>query len=484
MNAIIIARVSTDEQKEAGNSLPAQVARLEKYCQNKGYKVIRSCSFDESAYTNNRSELDKIIDFVLEQKEKTIVCCDKVDRLSRNIFDKRIPILYNKALNDELELHFVSDGQIITSKISAAEKFQFSINLGLAKYYSDAISDNVRRAFEQKYRKGEWVAKAPYGYKNVVIDGKKDLILDEYAALIVHKVFELYATGAFSLELLCKKVKVDYNLDWKFNYLDKMFNNPFYYGEMRIKNQLYKHRYPPIVTQALFEKVKQIKSGVRKKPYKYAGLPCLYRGLLRCGDCGLAITPERQKGFIYYHCTQYNGKHNAKWLREEAITAKLSAIFKQLEVPKEIVKQVSDTLTEFNQAKAEFNKKQLDVLTKEEQSITKMIDNLYIDKLKGRITDNDYDRFYQRFREQLADITIRLEQLQATDNDFLITTKYLLALVNRAFDLFMSSEVEEKRQIIKLVLSNLTIKGENIEYEAQKPFDLILKCSDHTLWRP
>ena len=49
----------------------------------------------------------------IEQKEKIAVCCDKVDRLSRNMFDKRISFLYEKALDDEIELHFVSDGQII-----------------------------------------------------------------------------------------------------------------------------------------------------------------------------------------------------------------------------------------------------------------------------------------------------------------------------------------------------------------------------------
>ena len=50
-------------------------------------------------------------------------------------------MLYEKALKDEIELHFVSDGQVINSNISATEKFQFSISLGLAKYYSDAISE-------------------------------------------------------------------------------------------------------------------------------------------------------------------------------------------------------------------------------------------------------------------------------------------------------------------------------------------------------
>jgi len=95
MKAILIARVITTEQKEAGNSLPAQQARLRKYCEQKGFEILRICSFDESAYTNQRNDFDSIIDFILEQKEKITVCCDKVDRLSRNVFDKRISVLYD-----------------------------------------------------------------------------------------------------------------------------------------------------------------------------------------------------------------------------------------------------------------------------------------------------------------------------------------------------------------------------------------------------
>jgi DNA invertase Pin-like site-specific DNA recombinase len=106
MKAIIIARVSTEEQKEAGLSLPAQVTRLENYCQNKGFSVIKSFSFDESAYKDDRSAFDVIFNFIIEQKEKVAICCDKVDRLTRNMFDKRVSFLYDKALRDEIELHF------------------------------------------------------------------------------------------------------------------------------------------------------------------------------------------------------------------------------------------------------------------------------------------------------------------------------------------------------------------------------------------
>jgi site-specific DNA recombinase len=484
MKAILIARVSTEEQREAGNSLPAQVARLERYCQSKGLQILQTCSFDESAYTKDRSEFDRIIDLVLSQNEKVVVCCDKVDRLSRNVFDKRISVLYEKALSDQIELHFVSEGQIINSRISAVEKFQFSISLGLAKYYSDAISDNVKRAHEQKLRKGEWLSKAPYGYKNITKNSDQtDIIVDEYEAAIIKKTFELYTTSAYSMDLLCKKLKLDFGIDWPKGSLGKILNNSFYYGTMVVKGKEYPHRYPSIITQALFNQVQQIKDGFNKKPFKYAGRAYMYRGLLRCGDCGLSITPEQHKGYVYYHCTQYNGKHGAQWFREEYITEQLESVFKSLQLPQDVTLQITETLNALHQEKIIFHNQELDKLNNEQKMLTKMMDNLYLDKLKGRITDSEYDRFYQSLRDQMTDITIRLEQLQEAEDNYYTTAKHVLELTNRAYDLFVSSEVEEKRQLIKLILSNLRIEGKNMLYDVQKPFDLILKTADSKLWR-
>ena len=58
--AVILARVSTEEQKEAGNSLPAQVDRLHAYVKRKAeLKFDCEYIFDESAYKDNRKEFDK-----------------------------------------------------------------------------------------------------------------------------------------------------------------------------------------------------------------------------------------------------------------------------------------------------------------------------------------------------------------------------------------------------------------------------------------
>lgn len=54
MKSILVARVSTEEQKDAGNSLPAQEHRIEQYFKRKGYSIIEKFSFDESAFKEKR----------------------------------------------------------------------------------------------------------------------------------------------------------------------------------------------------------------------------------------------------------------------------------------------------------------------------------------------------------------------------------------------------------------------------------------------
>lgn len=483
MNAILIARVSTEEQKEAGNSLPAQVARLEKYCQLKNLKILKTFSFDESAYTDQREDFDKILEFLTTLKEKIALCVDKVDRLSRNIFDKRISLLYEKALKDEIELHFVSDNQIITSQISAVEKFHFGINLGLAKYFSDAISDNIKRANEQKLRKGELPGRAPFGYKNIInSDGKKDIVMNDYDSLIVKKAFELYATGTFSLDTLRKKIKDDHGINWSHGFIDIILKTHFYYGLMERNKKLYQHKYPPIITKELFDQVQQVKAKFNKKPVKFAGIPFIYRGLLRCAKCDLAITPERHKGHVYYHCTQYNGKHNAAWLREEEITRQIGDVFQRLQLPEEIAIEIADTLNEMQEKEIDFQNKQSAELSKEQKNLTKMLENLYLDKLKGSITENTYDKFYSQFCEQLENVNTRIAKLQETENNYFILSKCVLELTNKAYNLYESSEVDEKRHLINLVLLNLKLDDKNIVYDVQKPFDMILKANDCQVW--
>ncbi|MFZ2545346.1 MAG: recombinase family protein [Candidatus Saccharimonadales bacterium] len=77
--------------------------------------------------------------------------------------------------------------------------------------------------------------------------------------------------------------------------VDQTLKNPFYYGEMRVKGVLYPHKYEPIVSIEMFERVKAIQEGYKIEPKRWGGLPYVYRGLLKCESCGCRITFEKKK---------------------------------------------------------------------------------------------------------------------------------------------------------------------------------------------
>ncbi len=75
-------------------------------------------------------------------------------------------------------------------------------------------------------------------------------------------------------------------------------------------------------------------------------------------------------------------------------------------------------------------------------------------------------------------------QLFEADEEYYITAEYLLQLANRAYDLFLSSEAEDKRQLLKLTLQNLKLEGKKVEFELVKPFDKVLACATRQSWLP
>ncbi|MCX6762215.1 MAG: recombinase family protein, partial [Candidatus Moranbacteria bacterium] len=405
MKAIILARVSTEEQKEAGNSLPAQIERLVSYCKRKDFEITEKFSFDESAYKSQRNDFDKIIADIKSYKEKIVVCFDKVDRFSRNVFDKSVSVLYELAMDDKIELHFASDNLVINSKISATEKFHFGINLNLAKYYSDAISDNVKRAYEQKLRNGELPGRAYIGYKNITLDdGKKDIVLDKERDFFILKTFELYATGNFSM----KKLALEMNGRGFTNFpsgkplttsqIERILKEPFYYGLIRNKGKLYPHKYETIVSKNLFDKVQEVISGYNRQNFKRTNKPYVFRGLVKCQECGCAISPELKKKksgktYIYYHCTNYHGNcGNVVWITEKELLEQIKPTLKGLKLTTEAVEELKRELRSTHEAEKLYYEQNLISLKKKIEVIDNRLRVMYEDRLDGRLTTDEYDQ--------------------------------------------------------------------------------------------
>jgi len=381
MKAIVIARVSTEEQKEAGNSLPGQTHRIEKYFERLNHEIIESFSIDESAYKDKRDDFDQVVayvkKFVEKKKEKLLVGFDKVDRLTRNMFDERVSALYQMASLGQIELHFVSDAQVVKESGSATEKFQFGMSISLAKYFSDAISDNVKRSQEQKIRRGEYPTAAPFGYKNVGDEGKKRIVPHEYNSLVVKAMFDWYESNNFSMSEIVEKLKKEFRIEKSKSMVAKILNHKFYIGIMTWNGTEYPHQYEKLIEQRQFNKVQQIMHGRTAKTnlFKYAGKPAAYRGLFRCHDCGCAMTydPKKRKlangsynEHAYYRCTNYHGVHDRIInVKESEIDEQLADLFRKLELPPKKLEAVTNTLRESHKNKNDFYENRLDYINKE-----------------------------------------------------------------------------------------------------------------------
>ncbi|MBI2410917.1 MAG: hypothetical protein HYV32_03460 [Candidatus Kerfeldbacteria bacterium] len=76
----------------------------------------------------------------------------------------------------------------------------------------------------------------------------------------------------------------------------------------------------------------------------------------------------------------------------------------------------------------------------------------------------------------------KLEQLQKADESYYIDAIAILNIASRSKELFIGSELDQKREIIKLVFQNLSFDGQKVQYSLQKPFDSIFIAHNHSAW--
>ena len=107
MKAIILARVSTEEQLKEGQSIPAQSARAKEYCQRKELEIKNEYQFDESSTKDQREKFDKVLDEIRNSKERIALIVETIDRLQRSF--KESVLLLDLVKQDKIEIHFLVD---------------------------------------------------------------------------------------------------------------------------------------------------------------------------------------------------------------------------------------------------------------------------------------------------------------------------------------------------------------------------------------
>lgn len=493
--AFLIARVSDPEQRSA---LPAQIQRLERYAAEKGYDA-KLFEFDETAYKDTRSTFTDIVAEIKAFPDPCVVVFDKIDRYSRDSSQKEIKTLDELRRAGKIELHFPSDGLFVYKDSPATDLFRLGIGLALAKYYSDSIRDNVKRKVEQKLRDGEWPGKAPLGYLNRRINEKMTTIdpdpeRERYAV----KIFELRSQGvpyeAIAKQMFDEGLRSNTAKERRMTKggIEHIIHNPFYYGVMRYEGKLYPHKYKPLISRKLFNECQAMNEERSNHKTKSRdddrgdgkGSTFTLNGILKCGYCGCSISSYVKKGHVYMRCTKARGPCPQGHLKEANVFKKLEDVLRTFALTEENVEQVIGELKRKHDDQQEYYTTRVTSIRSEYDSIKQKKRTVYFDKLDQRITLDLHDEIVRDLSDREEELNAELRRLTQNDTSFLVTSAYLLEVARSASTLFHSSKPALQHKLLQFVLSNLTIKGENIDFNLKTPFDVIAGCSQTQNWLP
>ena len=94
------------------------------------------------------------------------------------------------------------------------------------------------------------------------------------------------------------------------------------------------------------------------------------------------------------------------------------------------------------------------------------------------ITDEMYDSFLREYKEKQAELFEQMQDHSDADEQFYLTANMTLNIAKRAKEIFMSSEVDEKRQLLGFLLQNCSLNEKKLEFTIRSPFNLMLNQSD------
>lgn len=490
--AVIFARVSTKEQ-EPGASLDAQKAAMEDYCGKKGLKIVNKYRVIESSTNGKRVVFHEMLDFVRKQKNKTAIVVHCIDRFQRR-FNECVEV-ETLLLDDKIDIHFCKEGLILTKNSSSADIMRWDMGILSGKMYVANLRDNVNRGMEYKWSNGEYQTKSPVGYLNIpkTKTTPANIILDSERAPLVKKMFEMYATGQYSVKRLQEFAK-EMNLCSPHSKTNKplgretiyaMLKNPFYYGEMVIRGEIMPHKYEPIISKALFEQVQEVLSGKNASmpTREYGGISFAFRKLIKCAECGGTISSEHHKGHVYLRCTHPRGNCNQKTVRESLILQQLDdEVFSKIRLNANIIdllkKCVVRKMTEDSEANAIMKRQitnELNQLEAREQRVKDCFFN-------GDITRDEWNEEKANIASKREDLQHTAEKYADISRDIQYTVNEVLDIASCASEIMKKANPEQQNNLLGLILDECYLDGERLIYKLKKPFDMLINLKNSDNW--
>ena len=359
--AAIYCRLSKDDDQDGESaSIANQRSMLESYCAKQGWEVV--AVFQDDGYTGlnlDRPDFQRMLK-AIEKGVVNLVITKDLSRLSRNYLES------GRLIEEYFPRHGVRYIAMNDNVDTLRENNEIAPFKGiLNEMYSRDISKKVHASYYLKATKGKFTGcVAPFGYRKDPED-RNHLLIDEETAPIVKRIFD-YALAGHGPNYIRRRLEEQkipcptwWNRQrclrshftkweqadpengrfiWDFTVIKDILINPVYTGAIASQKTNYRFKlgtisekkpeewiivegmHEAIISPQDFETV-QKKLRSRQRP-KEDGTFSLFAGIIKCGECGKALTIRRTNAKHpqnIYSCVTYNkyGKHHCTQHRVE-----------------------------------------------------------------------------------------------------------------------------------------------------------------------
>ncbi|MFO0862553.1 MAG: recombinase family protein [Candidatus Saccharibacteria bacterium] len=462
-NAVILARVSSKSQEDEGYSLDSQLKLLQGYCENKDLKVVKVFKIAETA---SKEQSRKVFHELLAYISKNNIyhlAIEKTDRFTRNFRDA-VAIDDWLETDDNRRLHAVKENLLLHKNAKSDVKFMWNIHISVAKKYTDNLREEAMKGWAEKLAQGWLPSVPPPGYITIVEGGKRIHVPDPATTSLMQEIFKKYIEPNHSIASVAEEMKLmgittRKGRPYAKSQVQKILTNPFYIGINRFNGKDYPGAQEPIISKDLFEKVQHKMHKGRPLVYVRHNPPL--KSLIRCEDCGTAVTWQLQKGRYYGVCKRRSETcKTVKLLREDRVEQMIVEMLEKLICPSPaIIDWVANAMREHYQDTVEGQDRLQASIQLQIDRIKRMDEGLYDDKLSGDIPQAKYEEKHQQFTDQLTELGGKLSKLDNSLSKSLQQRLVLLELSQKAAGIYCKKSPDQKRLIISKLFADVTLKG-------------------------
>ena len=473
----LYARKSSEAEERQAMSIEAQIHELTELAKRENIFIAETFIESKSAKIPGRKEFARMIEKIHASKEPVSILAWHPDRLARNSIDGG-QIIYLIDIKKICGLKFST----FWFEPTPQGLFMLQVAFGQSKYYSDNLSENVKRGIRQKLRRGECLGLAPIGYVNN--PKTRNIDADPVKSKIITKLFKEVALGKHTLDSASERLSFfgiagRSGKPYGRSAIHKILSNWIYTGIIKSKGEFYEGKYESIVDRATFEAVQEqlkVRSRPRKRKHKH-DFPLT--GIFKCSECGCAITAQFAKGnggtYRYYRCSKRKGKCSQGYLREDLMQNQIREVLQMVALPDEWADKML--------AKVEvWEKEEQKNLVSFAQNIeTKISDTEEkLDKLVNAFLEETIDKgtYLKKKEEQIklkTELTQKKTDLRQKGKFWFEPLKNWIESAHLAEKLANSKDFCFEKSLLEKIGTNRILKDKKLRFDFAPPFSFISK---------